>query len=330
MSLLFIDGFDVGDGNVKWVQTNGLGSSSTTTRFGGRSWALANQIYFSTKVITPSANIFVGAAIRITSYDANSIPLTFLGDNGATAHLNLRFIATTTIGLYTGGTLLASYVHTAPFGGNWFYFELGGTIATSGGTGIVKIDGVTVINFTGNTKSGGTSTNIDTVRLAGSNSGTVLFDDLYICNSLGTTNNTFIGECRIQTLVPNAAGSSTQLTPTGSATNWQNTSDIPYNTARYNSSSTSGNRDLYGLPDLLANTTVVYGVQDVIHANKTDVGPISIKAALKSSATVYYDATQSLGTTSSVFAYMRETDPATSAAWTISNVNALEFGAEVV
>jgi len=37
-----------------------------------------------------------------------------------------------------------------------------------------------------------------------------------------------------------------------------------------------------------------------------------------------------LGTSQSSSSAVRETDPATSAAWTATNVNSVEFGAEIV
>jgi hypothetical protein len=71
------------------------------------------------------------------------------------------------------------------------------------------------------------------------------------------------------------------------------------------------------------------GVQTVAHMQKSDAGTANAKVALKSGGTVYYDATRSLGTSATSYTQLRETDPATSAAWTVSDVNSLESGVEV-
>jgi hypothetical protein len=131
-------------------------------------------------------------------------------------------------------------------------------------------------------------------------------------------------------MLPTGAGSSTQLTPTGSANNWQNVNEVPFNNATYNASSTVGQRDTYALSDLAANTTTIYGTQSVAHMQKKDSGTATAKIALKSGASVYYDTTQSLGSTPTAYTQLRETDPATSAAWTVGNANNLEAGMEVV
>ena len=77
-------------------------------------------------------------------------------------------------------------------------------------------------------------------------------------------------------------------------------------------------------------TTTILGAQSVAHMQKNDAGTATAKVALKSGASVYYDTTQTLGTTAVAYTQVRETDPATGAAWTVGNANALEAGMEVV
>jgi hypothetical protein len=193
-----------------------------------------------------------------------------------------------------------------------------------------------VVDYTGDTRNAGTSTNIDAIRFrtaiysSWSPNSPISIDDLYVCNALGTSNNTFLGDVRVQTVLPSGAGSSTQLAPTGSANNWQNVSEVPYNNATYNASSTAGQIDLYTLGDLTAGTTGVYATQSVAHMQKSDAGTANVKVAIKSGATTYYDPTQSLGSTVTAYTAVRETNPATAAAWTVSEVNSVEAGVEVV
>lgn len=336
MALLFMDGFDADDAGVlgKWSAVSGL-SNSTITRFGyGRSLKCNTDASYLRKIIAASARVIVGGAIYP---EAIRVPvgsaIVFYGDAGITAHLSLRINADGTLKLCLGdgGTTLATSTATVS-NARWRYLEMSGTIADSGGRAIVKLDGVTVIDFTGDTKNGGTNTTIDTVKFGASNNNSnapITWDDVYICDDTGLTNNTFLGDVRVQTLLPTGAGASTQFTPSVGF-NWDNVNDAPYVSTTYNSDSVSGHRDTYAMGDLLSGTGTIFGVQDVILALKSDAGAASIKAALKSGATVYYDATINLGTSLAGSSAIREVDPATSAAWTPTNVNALEFGAEVV
>lgn len=334
MALLFMDGFDKGDYATKW-QAVSSGSRVSTTRFStGNALGLAGASGYAQKTIAASAQIYTGFAVwypSLTGQALNNPIVALFGDAGLTRHMNIRVGPTGAVSLYRDNTSLLSSAAGLINANTWNYIEFWSTVADAGGRCTVKVNGSIVHDFTGDTRNGGTSTNIDMIALWGmyGDNTPTRFDDLYVCDSTGTTNNTFLGDVRVQTLAPAGAGSSTQLTPTGGA-NYTNVAETPDNTATYNSSSTVGNRDTYAMDDLVAGTTAVYGVQDNVSAWKADAGIGNIKAALKVGATVYYDSTIGLGTSvGSWYGAMRETNPATSTAWTPTDVNGIEFGAEV-
>ena len=328
-----MDGFDAGEYANKWTASGTYNGTTSSTRFGvGKAYyqSLASQCSI-TKRFTASATTVIGLAFKQLS-PPSGYPLRFLalsGDAGVTEHLNLSYVSANTIGLYRGATQLATAVFTQ---NAWAYLEISATIADAGGVAVVRLDGQIVINFTGDTKNAGTNTTLDTLILSNyvsSNVHVTAYDDVYICNSTGTTNNTFLGDVRVQTLVPTGAGSSTQLTPTGGA-NYANVAESPDSTATYNSSTNVGDRDTYAMGDLASGTTAVLGVQDNLAAWKADAGTGNVKAALKVGSTVYYDTTIGLGTGAGTwYGAVRETNPATSTAWTPGDVNGIEFGAEV-
>lgn len=357
MALLYMDGFDTQDNALRWVQGGVAGDFTygTATRFGtGKALTISTiNAAWTTNILrsfAASSSIYMGAALQAgLEADGNgSTPTTNLfgiyADGGSTGHMYLRRLNTNALVAYRGdpnsgylgspsGTLIATSA-AGVLDGNWHYIEVYAVIHDSTGRLTVKVDGNTVIDFTGDTRNGGTSTNIDAVRFRtgryiSSPSGVLSIDDLYVCDTTGATNNTFLGDVRVQTMLPNAAGSSTQFTPTGSANNWANVGEVPFNNATYNASSTVGQLDLYGLSDLAAGTASVKGVQTVAHMQKSDAGTANAKVAIKSGASVYYDATRSLGTSATSYTQIRETDPATSAAWTASGANNLEAGVEV-
>ena len=359
MALLYIDGFDLQDATMRWVLVGQPADViyTTPTRFSaGKAVTLAvsastpSQSALSImRQLPPSASIYAGAAIQVglENGNVNDTTANLFGiytDSGTTGHLYIRRLSNNSIVAYRGdpasgnlgspsGTQIAATA-AGTLDGNWHFIEVFATINATTGQLIVKVDGVQVINFTGNTKNGGTSTNIDAIRFRtgkylNTPNSPISIDDLYVCDATGATNNTFLGDVRVQSMVPNAAGSSTQLTPTGSANNYANAGDAPYNDATYNSSSTVGQRDTYALSDLVVGTTTVLATQSVAHMQKSDAGTANAKVALKSGASVYYDTTQSLGTSPAAYTHLRETDPATSAAWTVGNANNLEAGMEV-
>lgn len=321
MALLFMDGFDAGDcrqkgyiiSNPNWI------SSSASTRFNeGYSMYMVPSSISMRRDITPSSQVFVGFAIKI-EYNGS---IGLCTDAGATIQLTLNF-STTGMTLQRGGTVLGSYNY--PFA-NWGgYVELGGTIDPTSGSATVRLNGINVITFSGNTKNGGTSNTIDQLYYFGNGT---YFDDFYVCNSTGSApHNSFLGDVRIKTLAPDGAGSSTQFTPSSGA-NYTTVDELPYSATDYVSSSTVGNRDTYSVADL-SGTPTIYGVQNNVIAKKTDAGTVSLKPAIKSGTTVYYGSTQALGTTDSVISDIRPLDPNTSSSWSQASVNALESGFEV-
>lgn len=330
MTLLYMDGFDAKDGALKW--STFTGAASATTRFtAGFSALFSNDGATAKRPLTASATLIAGFAHRQDSNTGNSSAPFFAmyGDSGATQHMTLRLSGTQLI-LARGATSVAT-VSGLILAATWNYLEISATVDSTVGAVTVKCNNATVISFTGNTKNGGTATTLDAVQFGGQFAGgNTYIDDVYICNALGSRNNAFLGDARVETGLPNGAGSSTQFTPTGSGTNYLNVNDVPDSTATFNGDSTSGHRDTYAMADLIAGTGTVFAVQQVMAAFKSGAGTASLKGAQKSGATVSYGATRSLGTSSASYQDVFETNPATAASWTGSDVNGLEAGAEVV
>lgn len=336
MGLLFWDGFDTGDAVRKWsfIDTSNTNVNNTTQgRFGGGCLGTSAGQPQAYQNITAAATVITGVAFKMDStftMSGNNGVIVLRGDSGATVHLAIgNFSTSSTLSIKRGdGTILATGA-TVPNG--WHFLEVKATISDTTGTVTVRLDGVAYLTYNGDTKNAGTNSTIDRVQYfgMGNNNGGVL-DDVYICDGTGSAPfNDLIGDVRIRTLLPTAAGASTQLTPTGVASNWDNVNDQPFSAATFNGSPTVGQRDTYAMSDTVTGDTVL-AVQACMVAFKSDAGVVSMKTALKSGATVYYGSSVVLATTpGSTFTTTYLTDPATSAAWTVTGVNALEFGAEV-
>lgn len=341
MALRFTDGFDAGDFAQKyaWSSTAGLSSNNTVLPYGsGRTLAKSpNQVGALTRSITAATTVIAGFACYFTTNDSGfpANLMTFMGDSGAVSHV---FLGTgdrdNSVTVYRGifnGTKTALFTCTVS-ANTWHYYELKATIDDTTGYVELRIDGSVTGSFTGDTRNAGTSTQIDAINMAGSqnNTGiTVYWDDLYVLDTTGSAPyNTYLGDVRVRTIVPTAAGNSTQFTPSTGA-NYTTVDELPFSTTDYVESSTSGQRDTYTLGDITGATTV-YSVQANTIAKKTDASSFSLKSTMRTGSTDYYGSDTPLIATDQTIVDLRTQNPNTATSWTVSDVNGLETGFEVV
>lgn len=342
-----MDSFDYGDFSLKYNHALGVGRSNinASTPYGfGRSLVVSENSGYDQhdRVFTAADTVIVGCHFLPgsgTSLAATSdCFLTFLTDAGASVQIYVG-IKDSRWTVWRGSTIIIqSPVTAVPLSG-WYWVEAKVTVHGSSGYVELRVNEVVIGTFSGNTKNTGTSNQVDTVRMSGPAFGGPVggnpvanpfyWDDLVIMNALGSSLNDFIGERRVRSTAPIAAGASTQFTPTGSANNWDNVNDVPYNSATYNASSTTGQRDTYDMPNLDSASTSVLAVQLTTIALKSDAGAAALKPALKSSSTIAYGATMTLTASAAAQTDIFLVDPATSAAWLPAAVGTMEIGAEV-
>lgn len=310
-------------------------------------WAISFPAFFTGRFSGSSAIRGSGNALSATYTLSSAITGTticgvaFFTDSGTSAIINLKNSATSHIYVqWTGstgrfqlfrgdGTLLATSTSTYSTGGAWRYVEISATVADSGGTVTVNIDSVTQMTYTGDTRNGATA-QVDAITMISTTGQGV--DDFYLCDGTGSAPyNSFLGDVRVQQLVPNAAGTYSQLTPTGSATNWQNVDEVPSSATDYNGSATIGQRDTYNMTNLATTSGQAYAVRVIAFAHKSDAGAAGFKLIQRlSGGTERLDTAASLSSTANtpIDGSLQVVDPS-NAAWTISSVNAAEFGVEV-
>jgi len=350
MTLINVDGFELQDYTLRYVQTAGAGaggsSTVTTTPFGyGRSLQTAAGSYstngntyrnYKYQLPSASAKLTIGCYYYWGGAGTNSATqriISVFGDAGATLHGFLGVTNAGAINAHNGAATVLSTVATIVAG--WNHFEWTQTVSDTVGTIEVRMNGVVVYTFSGDTRNGGTLTTLDSFALGGGSSPTgasttsiVRWDDVYALNDLGSRNNAPLGPCQVQTLLPNGAGSSTQWSPTAPP-NYSDVNDAPDNSAIYVYDGTAGHRDTYAMDDLQTGTDTIYGVQQVSYARALDAGPNKLKQAQKSGATVSYGTTQAVSPTSASQFDIFEVNPATGVAYTQSELNAIEAGFEL-
>ncbi|MBK9322271.1 MAG: hypothetical protein IPM97_04850 [Bdellovibrionaceae bacterium] len=274
-----------------------------------------------------TTNAFSNGVVRISSsshvnWVSSNDYLTFnFNGSGQVTLLNNR----------TGIYLIATPVTTV-LPSVWYYVEIKVTYGISGSAEI-RLDNLSVGTATSvDTRTHTSDTAFSQVCFGFPNPSTgnttLYYDDLYVCDDTGATNNDFLGPVSIFTLFPAANGSTNQFTPTGVASNWDAVNEQAVDTATYVSSSTTNHVDKYNVTDLPYSPSVIHAVGVGSMATKTE------NSARQYRNIVTVGGTTSNGVTASpaLNSYYMSQDvfpvaPGGSA-WTASDVNSMEIGVE--
>lgn len=334
MALVFMDGFDHYTTLLqKWSTTNANPSITTgAARYGVNGFSANNQDAFAmTNSFTSNATWIVGVAVKLGGFGTNRI--FGLYDTG-TVQVDLRYNASNILYVTRNGTTLGT--GTTPLvNGVWTYAELKVFINASTGTVDVRRNGVSEIALTSQNTKNTTNATANAVRLGGDVGGGGVyasFDDFYMCDGSGASpTDTFLGDVRVETLLPSGDGNSSQLV--GSDGNSINNSLLvdevaPNDDTDYVESSTVSDKDTYAFGNLTSTTGTVFGVQVLPWAKKTDAGTRSIVSVARLSGTEVDSATKTLSSSYSYLPDVREAKPG-GGVWTISDVNSAEFGVKV-
>jgi hypothetical protein len=328
MSLRFIEGFDHYNSILQKWTTAAVAPAFTSsgTRFGvGQCLSIGNNNI--SKGMDNQATWIVGAAV----YESTLVTATVISLLDSSApQMEVRATNLGALQVVRGGnTQLGITANGILSPAVWYYLEFKATINNSTGSYEVRVNGVNVLSATG----------VDTQDTANAYANQIMFsgttqysyDDIYMCDGTGSTNNDFLGDVRVDTIFPTADGSSTDFTPSTGTDNYAMVDDAtPDSDSTYVSSSTLNDIDLYTYGDLQSLTGAVYGVQSLIFARKDDAGARSVAPVIKTGATTAVGSDFALGASYTYGRQIFETNPANgSTAWTISDVNNSEFGIKV-
>lgn len=237
--------------------------------------------------------------------------------------------------IYVGGTLRATSTRAYVVRPNnfWQYIEVKAFAHTSSGTVSVRVNGVERVSWTGNTGSGSFSRAILGLSPAGSNAHNDFWDSWYVADGDGSVNNTFLGPIDVHTLYPDGAGTYTEWTPsTGS--NYDCVNETLGDSSDYVELVTpvgSALRDSYNFDysGAIDTSKDIYGVQQSFWGLVISGTVLDLRRIVRRSGTEVTTSTnngQYVTTDHAMPAYIHETDPIASAAWTHSNLAGTEFG----
>lgn len=379
MSLIVTDGFETyanfADMATRWVNRSQTasgfgGASASITPVTGRYGGSAMRYFSSTNSPTGggfSANvytdvglggdfqtIYVGGAFWLTTNNQWSIGQFHLLDANNTLQVDVRINPGPVFYATRGGTTLCT-ANRNFFLNTWVYVELAVNISTTAGWLEIWQDGILVASYYGTGTSrgnanGNTQAGLATARLLrightfGFGGGGVTqtdtqFDDLYVCNSLGSRNNNLLGDIRIGTLYPTGPSADgaghTQWARSGSApssTNWQSV-DEPTNNqdTDYIFGNNVGLVDTYTYSKVVGSVQSILGVVAQPVAKKDDAGQRSIQAVVRqSNSDAFSPTSQSLTSSYAAGGMVMEVNPVTGLPWTIADINVnAEFGVRI-
>lgn len=284
---------------------------------------------------------YQGARLRITSALVQTKPFLGISRTGdALVTVSFKDYGQIELWLgredYPGATLLATSNPGCYVNDSWFYVEVGGLLTTDAtGWITVRINTVPVIQVvTTITNPGGAAANSWIFgyiyeESTGVGNTRAWWDDMYICDELGPApNNTFLGNTRVQGLVPNGAGVSTTWSPFGAMTNWEAASNEDIDDTKYVYSTTPGDYDTYEITPLV-NTPAVFGVQITGFYRQDDATQRSVKNVIYSDTTLDEGAEFFTDANYTALTDMWEEDPATTDPWLYPDVNNLQIGPKV-
>lgn len=355
MTRLLTCGYETGDINELGVSTIGgsaaqaVVAASPTPRLSGAyclkctSAALNGQSSKAFSLGGSKTEIWIRFGLWVHPLSAGEVQFAFLQDSGAAAQACLSYSSTDSLirarqGGAAGavsGTLLGTSSLTMSADA-WHVIEWRHQM-TSATVGVTEVwlDGTRVINFSGDNTASAT-VNVATLQLgigvANAGSGYYqAFDDIAVNDTAGSINNGQIYDGRVVLLKPSGAGSNTSQTRGGtdSGANWSQVDELPPSLTDYVYSATAATRDTYALEDIPSGTWAVNCCEVLAYGQNSDAGTGSLGLTVKSGATTNEGTAQNLGISGAYLRQLYETDPATSTAWTVSGVNALEAGTTV-
>ena len=334
MAVRYIDGFeDYATAQLLLGNWNAIGAGVTIAAGAGRSGAaLYCPQKTATKTLDAQSTWIVGFAVKFTSLAAGWFACLL---DGATEQVTLCVAANNTLYIARGATSVGASIQTVS-PNTWYYIEFKVTVADSigAGTAVVRVNGETWITVaTGSDLKATTNAYADALRLGNATAGYQYFDDLYILDGVAgpvAGDNDFLGDVRVDSLLPTGAGSTTAWTP-DSSSNYARVNEAAPDETSYVSSVTVDQIDTYAMANLATTPAKIWAVQTGLVVRKMDAGSRSIAPVLRGADGDKVGTTRSVGDSYYNYQQVYEQNPLTTPAdWTESSLNAIEMGIKLI
>lgn len=336
MSLIHADSFDnISTLSLKYT-TVGVVLSTTQRRFGtGQSVRGSYGNYLVYTLPSSVSELYIGLAVYFDTetFSAPGSSLYFFGgggaQNGAFAFLGQMLYIRNNINLLvTSVKGIKSYVW------NFIEIKFKASDSSSSGDVQVKVNGETIYSCAAgidfhHSNNPDSNTHGVVIGFPTASGQYWYIEDLYVCDSSGSVNNTFLGDCRIQTLYPSGNGNSSQFmgSDADQTDNYLLVDEAqPDDDTTYVYDDTVDQVDLYAFDNIDSNVDTIHGVVADACMKKTDAGSRTARIMCRSGGSNYEGAELFPGTNYGHYPQIWETDPDTASAWTETGINAAEFG----
>lgn len=271
-------------------------------------------------VNTNSVTYYIGIAMKRADM-AWGIQVQFRGTDGI-VHYNFTILGTVLyFGSGAGNSQVASGI-TWPANDVWGYYEF--AIKYNPGTNhdvAIRLNGTLIYTGSANTSTGNNL--ISSVGFTSRQTNLLWLTDYYHCDSLGSLNNTYLGDVRVECLQPTSAGTYQTWNQIGGSSHVNAVSTADGDTSYLQS---TGGRETFVMGDLLSTAGVVKAVQ-CTNIAKQESGSGSLQGTVR----VGGQANESTVNTAAPVVYrpapgIFELNPSTGLAWTAAEVNAMEAG----
>lgn len=332
MALLFIDGFDhygTNDLLRKWSSGGGSISSTLGRRGGG---CLVNASCYK-NLSSTYTTLISGLALYIGEF-VIGLPHVVLTLSQGSARL-------VTFGVTSAGEIACWNSSSNIIGrtkpgliaqATWAYIEVKVVSGTSTGAIEIRVNGVSELILTNVNTSVSSFTSVGFAGISNTviMGSTSRIDDLYVIDTSGGVNNDFLGDCRVDAYMPTSEGATQSWTPTPAGVHYTTVDEIPINSSDYVESATSSAVELFGYTDLVNIPLNIFGIQVNSAARKTDAGARYINGVARIGGTDYASANLAVSDTTTYLHNIWDRSPATSAAWTRTEINGTDFGVKLV
>lgn len=340
---LWESGWELADYTLEISSTNGTvpALSTTEVRTGTYSLRLTDDGNSYFVINLPAAITQCRSSFHFQHSDivnGTNDPRIFTLRNNTTICLSLSWNGTSFIA-YVGGTAVSTVVH-APFAASdtWFNISVDVKVANAAGWIRVYVDGVQVIDFSGDTDNGATTFNNVAFGQADGdawlNGSVVYFDDMYIDDTTGEATPSQAPDSRFELITPNGNGNYSQWDGSdGNAVdNYLLIDEFPPdNDTTYIQTDTVNeiNTTLMTTFTIPAGWSVAAVIPLAI-AKKDDAGgTLDLQLVTRLSSTDQVSGDKTLGTDYAILRD-RQTSKPGGGAWTQSDINSVEVGVKAV
>jgi len=340
MARIFSDGFELGIIGEGWINndTSRVYVSNVIKISGNYSLRLENTSSASISCYLPSLNeiyysgryYFVENVMHnIINFKYNSTQLGMICINNTTERK---------IGYYPGTSSTASALSTSSFPiGNYYHVEAYIKIDDSNGRIVVKVNGVTEIDYTGDTKPGA-DTAINLIKFGYDFTGSKKGDSGYYIDDIIFDNSTWIGNVKIYPVRIGSIGyydGTAYFEAVGNSDILSCINEVPPNYNDYIISDTTGAKVSFKLLqsnlDNLSNTSSIKSLNLKTVCNNTGNSTKKLKLFIRKNNNDYKSSELNVPLEyPNIISYNFEKDPSNSQNWEMSDIYDIDVGIEVV